>query len=264
MILSAHQLSSGYPGREVIHGLDLTIRTGEITVIVGANASGKSTLLKTLARLIVPSSGEVRLDDVNAATFGRKEFARAVGLLPQDPIAPDGVQVADLVGRGRYPHQGLLGRWSSADDEAVARALELTGTADLADRHVTELSGGQRQRVWVAMVLAQDPAIMLLDEPTTFLDLANQIEVLEVLRRLNAARGTTIVMVLHDLNLAARYAHHLIVLKKGRVVIEGPPAILNPGIIADAFGLQATVIPDPVNSGPLVVPHSYPSQKEET
>lgn len=255
--LEAHRLRAGYPGRIVVDGLDLALPRRAVTVIVGANACGKSTLLKTLARALRPLSGAVLLDGVDTAGLPPRAFARSLGMLPQDPVAPDGLSVADLVGRGRHPHHGWLDRWTAHDDEVVAEALAATGTADLAARHVDELSGGQRQRVWIAMALAQDPDVLLLDEPTTFLDLTHQLEVLDLLRDLNHARGTTIVMVLHDLNLAARYADHLVVMAGGAVLAEGAPAdVVTAPVLREAFRLDALVVPDPVTGAPMVVPRS--------
>jgi len=245
----------GYDGRTVIDGLDLALPVGRITAIVGPNACGKSTLLKGIARLHPLSGGRVLLGDRDVAAMSRRELARVLGVLPQSSIAPDGVRVAELVSRGRYPHQGWFGRHSSTDDAVVARALVATGVADLATRPVAELSGGQRQRVWIAMVLAQETDIVLLDEPTTYLDVAHQVDLLDLLAELNAERGTTVVMVLHELNLAARYADHLVVMRAGTVVAQGEPgAVLTEAIVLDAFGLDARVVPDPVSGTPLVVP----------
>ena len=222
---------------------------------MGANGCGKSTLLRALARLIPPKAGQVVLD--GKALHGRptKDVARTLGLLPQSPVAPEGIAVADLVGRGRHPHQKLLARWGARDYEVVAQALEATGTADLADRSVDELSGGQRQRVWIAMALAQETDILLLDEPTTFLDVAHQVEVLDLLTDLNHDRGTTIVMVLHDINLAARYADHIFALRAGRLVASGTPdEVITSELIRDVFDLDALIVPDPVSGSPIVVP----------
>ena len=253
--LTARDLAAGYPGRRVIDGLDLDLAPGKVTMIIGANASGKSTLLGTFARLRAPLSGCVELDGEDVVGIPRRRFAQTVGLLPQHPTAPDGVSVAELVGRGRHPHRGLFQRWSVDDATHVDEAMALTGITDIADRPVGDLSGGQRQRVWIAMALAQDPRILLLDEPTTFLDLTHQIEVLDLLRALNRSRGTTVVAVLHDLNLAARYADQLVVMCDGAVVAHGAPAeVLTERVVADAFGLHALVMPDPLTGTPLVVP----------
>ncbi|WP_199734903.1 ABC transporter ATP-binding protein [Cellulomonas sp. PhB143] len=253
--LRTEGLHLGYDGHAVVHGVDLVVPDGEVTVVVGANASGKSTLLRGLARLLKPLDGTVLLDGEDLHRAPSRKVAQVLGLLPQEPVAPDGIAVGDLVGRGRYPHQGWFRRWSPQDDVVVHRAMERTSTLDLAERPVAELSGGQRQRVWIAMALAQDPDVLLLDEPTTFLDLAHQVDVLDLLSELNREHGTTVVMVLHELNLAARYADHLVVMAEGRVVTTGPPAqVLTEEIVASAFGLSAQVVPDPVYGSPMVVP----------
>ncbi len=254
-VLCSDALSAGYGGTRIIDSVDLEVPAGRISVIVGANASGKSTLVKTLARLIAPQSGSVILDGVRIDRIPTKELARTLGLLPQQPVAPEGIVVADLVGRGRHPHQRMFRSWTAADDAAVAEALAATGVADLADRALDELSGGQRQRVWIAMALAQQTDVLLLDEPTTFLDLAHQLEVLDLLTDLNRRRGTTIVMVLHDINLAARYADHLFAVRAGRLVAQGNPHdVVTRELIAEVFQLDAMVVPDPVSGAPLVLP----------
>ena len=255
MDLRATDLSLSYDGDRIVEGLDLEIPSGDITVIVGPNACGKSTLLRGLARLMRPDAGLVTLGERDIHSINSKQLATWVGLLPQQPIAPEGITVADLVGRGRYPHQGLFGQWTAADDAAVTHALTVTDTLDLSARRVEELSGGQRQRVWIAMALAQDTDILLLDEPTTFLDVAHQIEVLDLLHELNATRGTTVVMVLHDLNLAARYADHIVVMAGGSIVTSGEPrAVITAETVTSAFGLECVVIDDPLYGSPLVVP----------
>jgi len=253
--LAAEDLTLGYGDRVVVESLDLVVPPGKITVIVGANACGKSTLLRSLSRLLAPRRGRVVLDGREVHRMPAKELARTLGLLPQSPIAPEGITVLDLVCRGRHPHQGIFSRWNAKDDEAVAAALEATRTTGLADRPVDELSGGQRQRVWIAMALAQETDVLLLDEPTTFLDVAHQVDVLDLLTDLNRSRGTTIVMVLHDLNLAARYTDHLVALREGRLVAQGAPAdVVTPELVAEVFGMTAQVIDDPVSGTPLVVP----------
>jgi len=253
--LSAESLTLAYGDRTIVEGMDLEIPPGRITAIVGANGCGKSTLLRALARLMAPRAGQVILDGETLHGRPTKEIARVMGLLPQGPVAPEGIAVADLVGRGRHPHQKLLARWSQHDYDVVARSLEATGIADLADRAVDELSGGQRQRVWIAMALAQETDILLLDEPTTFLDVAHQVEVLDLLTDLNRERGTTIVMVLHDMNLAARYADHLFALRSGRLVAAGPPReVVTSELIRDVFDLDALVIPDPLSGTPIILP----------
>ena len=253
--LEADALTLGYADTDVVRELDLRVPTGQVTVIVGANACGKSTLLRGLARLLKPRAGSVLLDGAAIHRLPTKQVARTLGLLPQNPIAPEGVTVADLVARGRHPHHGPFGRWTAEDDEAVAEALVLTDTLELADRVVDELSGGQRQRVWIAMALAQGTALLLLDEPTTDLDVAHQGEMLDLLAAQNQRRGTTIVMVLHDLNLSARYADHLVALHTGRVVAEGTPRdVVTEEVVRTVFGLDNRVIDDPVSHTPLVVP----------
>jgi iron complex transport system ATP-binding protein len=254
-LLSAENVTLAYGDRTVVTELSLSVAAGKITAIVGANGCGKSTLLRALARLISPRGGDVILDGRPLSARPSKEIARILGLLPQSPVAPEGITVADLVGRGRHPHQRMLARWSPRDYEAVSEALTATGTADLADRSIDELSGGQRQRVWIAMALAQETDILLLDEPTTFLDVAHQVEVLDLLADLNRDRGTTIVMVLHDLNLAARYADELVAMRDGRVHATGKPVeIVTPQLVRDVFGLGCSVIPDPLTGKPLVLP----------
>ena len=253
--LAVEQLTLGYGDRVVISSLDLVVPPGRITAIVGANACGKSTLLRSMSRLLTPRGGHVLLDGKQVHRLPAKQLARTLGLLPQSPTAPEGITVADLVGRGRNPHQRMFSRWSREDDAAVAAALDATQTAELADRAVDELSGGQRQRVWIAMALAQQTDLLLLDEPTTFLDVSHQIEVLDLLTDLNRDRGTTIVMVLHDLNLAARYADHLIALADRQLHAAGEPAeVLTEECVRAVFGLDSRVIIDPTSDKPLMLP----------
>ncbi|GAA1424757.1 ABC transporter ATP-binding protein [Agrococcus citreus] len=253
--LAARDITVGYGSRPVLEGVDLEIPDGRITVIVGANASGKSTMLKALARVIAPSGGPVLLDGEPIARMPGKALARRLGLLPQSPVAPEGLSVAELVGFGRHPHRRALGGWSTADTEAVAEALDAAGVAELAERDVDALSGGQRQRAWIAMALAQRTDLLLLDEPTTFLDLAHQVEVLDLLTDLNRRSGTTIALVLHDLNLAARYADHMVAMRHGAVVAVGSPVeVVTEQLVADVFGLDALVMTDPVSGTPLVLP----------
>ncbi|MAT07035.1 MAG: cobalamin/Fe(3+)-siderophore ABC transporter ATP-binding protein [Acidimicrobiaceae bacterium] len=253
--LAASDLTLAYDDHEVAAHLDLEIPDGEVTVIIGPNACGKSTLLRALSRLLRPKSGSVLLDGGDIHRLPTKEVARRLGLLPQSPIAPEGILVGDLVARGRTPHQRLFQQWSRADEAAVLDALAATGTEDLVDRAVDELSGGQRQRVWIAMALAQETDLLLLDEPTTFLDIAHQIEVLELVTKLNRESGRTIVLVLHDLNLACRYSHHLVAMRDGRIVANGTPhEVITAERMHDVFGLDCIVIDDPVAGTPLVVP----------
>ncbi|MGL3807818.1 ABC transporter ATP-binding protein [Paeniglutamicibacter sp. R2-26] len=252
--LRAEGISLGYEGREISKDLSVEIPDGSFTVIVGPNACGKSTLLRGLSRLLAPSSGQVVLDGKAIESYKAKEVARRLGLLPQSSLAPDGITVAELVSRGRYPHQKLLRQWSAADEEAVVTALERTNTSSLARRLVDELSGGQRQRVWAAMVLAQETPLLLLDEPTTFLDIAHQIELLDLFEDLNTG-GRTLVAVLHDLNHAARYATHIIAMRDGGIVAQGAPReIITEDLVRETFGLHSVVIPDPVFGTPMVVP----------
>ncbi len=252
--LRADAVDAGYDRTTILRELTIAIPDQSFTVIVGANACGKSTLLRALARLLTPSSGRVLLDGRALATLPTREIARELGLLPQTSIAPDGITVADLVARGRYPHQGILRRWSTHDERVTASAMAATGVTELSARRVDELSGGQRQRVWVAMALAQQASILLLDEPTTFLDIAHQIELMELFDDLHLA-GTTIVAVLHDLNQASRYATHLVAMKDGRIVAQGEPArVVTADLVEEVFGLRCVIYPDPVSGAPTVAP----------
>ena len=253
--LRADDLTLAYEKLEVVHGLDLEIPRGRTTAVVGANGCGKSTLLRALARLMAPKSGTVLLDGTAISELPTKEVARRLGLLPQSPVAPEGLSIEDLVARGRYPHQGFLRRWSKEDEAAVESALAATHLGDLRERPLDELSGGQRQRAWIAMTLAQQTDVLLLDEPTTFLDLAHQVEVLDLLADLVAHHGRTVVMVLHDLNQACRYADHLVAMREGRVHAAGAPAaVIDAKLVEEVFGLPATVIDDPVTGTPLCLP----------
>ena len=252
--LRVESATIGYDKRIISEHLSVAIPDESFTVIVGPNACGKSTLLRSLSRLLKPSAGQVVLDGADINSYKTKEVARRVGLLPQTSIAPDGITVADLVGRGRYPHQGFIRQWTEDDEQAVLRAMHQTSVTDLSGRPVDELSGGQRQRVWVAMALAQHTDIMLLDEPTTFLDITHQIELLELFTDLHDV-GHTLVAVLHDLNQAARYGTHLIAMKDGAVVAEGPPdEVVTAELVEEVFGLRCLVVPDPVAGSPQVVP----------
>jgi iron complex transport system ATP-binding protein len=253
--LHAHEVRLAYDARVIVPNLTVAIPDGKITTIVGANACGKSTLLRALARLLRPQHGSVVLDGHDIHSIKTKEVARRLGLLPQAPIAPEGITVGDLVARGRSPHQKLLQQWSDSDESAVLTALTATNTLDLSDRAVDELSGGQRQRVWIAMALAQQTPLLLLDEPTTFLDIAHQMEVLDLVADLNAERGTTVVMVLHDLNQACRYADHVIAMRNGEVAAAGTPAeVITADLVEQVFGLPCVVVADPVSGTPMVVP----------
>ena len=253
--LEARGIRLAYDTCVIVDDLTITVPDGQITAVVGANACGKSTLLRALARLLKPQAGAVLLDGQEIQSIRTKEVARRLGLLPQSPIAPDGITVADLIARGRAPHQRLLQQWSTADEAAVISAMRATNTFDLAERSVDELSGGQRQRVWIALALAQQTPLLLLDEPTTFLDIAHQVEVLDLVSDLNRERTTTVVMVLHDLNQACRYAHHVVAMKHGAVVADGVPShVITAELVHDVFGLDCVVIADPVSGTPLVIP----------
>lgn len=255
MRLQARGVRLGYGERIIVDGLDLGVEAGTVTTIIGPNGCGKSTLLRALGRLLKPSGGEVLLDGKNISSIPTREVAKILGVLPQAPSAPEGLTVADLVARGRHPHQTWYRQWSSDDESAVGRALAMTGLADLADRPLDELSGGQRQRAWISMALAQGTDLLLLDEPTTFLDLAHQVEVLELVRHLHEEAGRTVVMVLHDLNLAARYTDRLVAMRDGKVVAAGTPhEVLTVDLLRRVFDLDAKIIADPVAGTPLVVP----------
>lgn len=253
-MIQTHDLTVAYGERTVIEHLDLAIPEGHFTVIIGPNGCGKSTLLGALARGLTPASGSIVLDGKQLSTYRAKELARRLGLLPQSPIAPDGITVSELVTRGRYPHRTLLGAWTPHDEKAVASALSRTGLTDLTDRFVDELSGGQRQRVWIALILAQQTPLLLLDEPTSALDLAHQIDVLHLCRQLNE-QGSTIVAVLHDLNQAFRYASNLIVMKEGRIIAQGTPAeTITAELIRHVFEVDCVVHDDPQSGTPTVTP----------
>lgn len=264
--LSADKATIGYDNRVISHELSVQIPDNGFTVIVGANACGKSTLLRALSRLIQPSQGKVMLDGKAISHYPAKEVARRLGLLPQTSIAPEGITVADLVARGRYPHQKFIRQWSVDDEAAVVSAMEATKITPLSHRLVDELSGGQRQRVWVAMVLAQQTPMLLLDEPTTYLDIAHQIELLELLSDLNRREGHTVVAVLHDLNHACRYASHIIAMRDGQILAEGAPAdIITAELVEEVFGLPCIIIEDPLAKTPMVIPRgSIPHVDAET
>ncbi len=253
--LQASRLTLAYEQKVIASDLSVSIPDKQFTVIIGPNACGKSTLLRALCRLLKPRDGQVLLDGKDIHQLGTKALARQLGLLPQHAIVPEGISVADLVARGRYPHQSLLKQWGEADRKAVDAAMAATNVAQLADRSVDELSGGQRQRVWVAMVLAQQTPLLLLDEPTTWLDIAHQIELLDLFRQLNQQAGHTLIAVLHDLNQACRYADHLIVMHSGQIVAQGKPAeIISARLVQQVFGMSSVIIDDPVSHTPLIVP----------
>jgi iron complex transport system ATP-binding protein len=253
--LAADGVRLAYGDHVVVDDLDLELTDGSFTAIVGPNGCGKSTLLRALGRLLRPTSGTVLLDGRAITSTSTREVAKVLGLLPQTPLAPEGLTVADLVARGRHPHQSWLRQWSADDEAVVTEALTWTDMADLADAPVDALSGGQRQRAWISMALAQGTDLLLLDEPTTYLDLAHQVDVLELVGRLHAERGRTVVVVLHDLNLAARHAQRLVAMKDGVLVAAGTPdEVLTEQLLADVFELEARVVPDPVTGTPMVVP----------
>ena len=253
--LAAEHLTLAYDEVEVARDLSVEVPSGKITCIVGANACGKSTLLRALARLLKPKAGVVLLDGESIHRLSTKAVATRLGILPQSPIAPEGITVADLVARGRYPHQKWIRQWTGADEAIITEAMRATGTIGIATRPVDELSGGQRQRVWIAMALAQGTDLMLLDEPTTFLDLAHQVDILDLLVDLNQRDQRTVVLVLHDLNQAARYSHHLIAMRVGRLVAQGAPdQVITEELVHDVFGLRCRVMTDPVSGTPMVVP----------
>lgn len=253
--LNASGLSLAYDGANIVEGLNLTIPSGQMTVLVGPNGCGKSTLLRGISRLLRPRSGSVILNGQDVWKLPTKELAKQLGILPQGPVAPEGLTVHELVAQGRYPHQSWFQQWSAEDERITLEALEITRVAEFADRPVDTLSGGQRQRAWIAMTLAQDSELLLLDEPTTFLDLAYQIEVLDLLHDLNCERGKTIVMVLHDLNHACRYADRLVAMHRGQITAQGAPdEVVTESLVCEVFGIDCCVIADPVTNTPLVIP----------
>lgn len=257
-LLHAENITAGYGSRTILDGLSLSLPSDRVTTIIGPNGCGKSTLLRTLSRLLTPTSGRVLLGGHPIGELSRRDLARRLAVLPQSPVAPEGMTVADLAARGRQPHQPWYRQWSAEDEAIAADAMKATGVLDLADRPLDELSGGQRQRAWIAMSLAQQTDLLLLDEPTTHLDLAHAVEVLELVVQLRRETGRTIVMVLHDLSLAARFSDHLVVMKDGRVHTEGAPAeILTASLLQDVFGLAARVFADPTDGLPTIVPAAH-------
>lgn len=259
-IISVSDLHVGYGDRTVLKGLNVDIPRRQITTLIGSNGCGKSTFLTTLARVREPHKGDIALAGTNISELSRRDYAARVGLLPQTPSAPGTLKVSELVLRGRYPHQSWYGRFTEEDEHAVSEALRRTALLDLADRPLNALSGGQRQRAWLAMVLAQDTEVMLLDEPTTYLDLAHAIDMLRLVKSLSTLDGRTIVMVLHDLNLAARYSDHLIAMGPGGQILKTGSAreVLTAELLAEGFGLDAIIGRDPATGGPMVVPAADP------
>lgn len=253
--LEAKQLTLAYDSATIVRNLNIGIPAGKTTVLVGANGCGKSTLLRGLARLLKPKSGTVYLDGKDISKLKAKTIARKLGMLPQSPNAPEGLTVRDLVAMGRYPYQSWLQQWSKEDENKVAEALEITTMTDLADRALDSLSGGQRQRAWIAMVLAQDTDTLLLDEPTTFLDLSHQVELLDLLDELQASQGKTIVMILHDLNLSCRYADHLVAIQRGKIYATGTPEqVMTEEMVREVFNLECRIVPDPLANTPMCIP----------
>lgn len=263
--LVTRRLVSGYEGKTVVNDVSIEIPQGKVSAIIGANGCGKSTLLKSMTRIIEPFSGQVLLDEQEISKYPPKELACICGMLPQNPIVPDGVTVSDLVMRGRYPHQKLFARESQRDYEVVYDAMEIMGLLPLADHHVNELSGGQRQRVWIATALAQETDILFLDEPTTFLDINYQVEILDIMARLNKEKGKTIVMVLHDINMACRYCDYIFAVKEGQIIAEGKPGdIMTADLIRETFNLNCQIIEDPISHTPYVIPISKYLNPERT
>lgn len=255
--LLTKNITAGYHKINILNGIDVEIPDHKISVIIGSNACGKSTLLKSMARLLPTSSGSVLLDGESISKIPSKKLAQTLGLLPQSLITPEGIRVIDLISRGRFPYQKLFEKMSIEDHQAVQEAIQLMGIQDIANAHVDELSGGQRQRVWIAMALAQESDILLLDEPTTYLDIAHQIEILDLLADLNRKKGTTIVMVLHDINLSARYADHIFAMRQGSLIAHGVPKdIINEQLILDVFNLPCVIVQDPLSKSPLIIPKS--------
>ncbi|GAA2788819.1 ABC transporter ATP-binding protein [Crossiella cryophila] len=253
--LAASELTLAYGDNVVVDGLDFEVLDGTVTAVIGPNGCGKSTLLRALGRLINPQRGHVLLDGKRIDKTPTREVAKVLGVLPQTPTAPEGLTVADLVARGRHPHQSWYRQWSSDDEDTVAEALRMTGMLEFAERTLDQLSGGQRQRAWISMALAQGTDLLLLDEPTTYLDLAHQVDVLDLVQRLHTEAGRTVIMVLHDLNLAARYADRLVAMRAGKIVAQGPSAeVLTEDLLREVFELDAKVIQDPIAGTPLVVP----------
>ncbi|WP_298040272.1 ABC transporter ATP-binding protein [uncultured Microbacterium sp.] len=253
-VLAVHRVRLGYAGSTVVDDLTLEVPPGGFTVIIGPNGCGKSTLLRAMGRMIAPQSGSVTIDGADLRSMRTRRVAQRIALLPQSPLTPGAITVADLVSRGRTPHQSLLRQWSPEDERIVDEALHEVGMTELGDSLVEELSGGQRQRVWIAMTLAQRTPVLLLDEPTTYLDIAHQVDVLDLCSRLHSD-GRTLVAVLHDLNLAARYASHIVAMRDGGIVAQGrPDEVFTPEILRQVFDLEALVLPDPETGRPLIVP----------
>lgn len=257
-------LSIGYVDRLIVEDLNLSIPQGKITALVGANGSGKSTILKTMARIMKPRNGTVFLDGKSIHSQSTKEIAKELAILPQNPVAPDGLSVFELISYGRFPHQKGFGSLTKEDKKYIEWALQVTGMVDFYDRPVDQLSGGQRQRAWIAMALAQGTDMLFLDEPTTYLDMAHQLEVLKLLEHLNEEEKRTIVMVVHDLNHATRFAQHMVAIKTGRVVCEGSPSeVMTSEVLREVFGIEADIIPDPRSGVPLCLPYELAGKERK-
>lgn len=255
--LLAKNIKAGYGDRNILNSVNISIPQNKISVILGSNGSGKSTMLKTFCRLIQPTDGYIELDNKHLNSLKTKDIAKAIGLLPQNSVAPEGITVAELVSRGRFPYRKFMTPLSKEDYAAVAEAMEAMKITELADRSIDELSGGQRQRVFIALALAQQTDILFLDEPTTFLDIAYQIEILDLLKDLNQKKKTTIIMVLHDINLSSKYADYIFAMKNGNLIKEGTPnEIVTPEIIQEIYGIQSVVINDPISNSPMIIPIS--------
>ncbi|NOU99846.1 ABC transporter ATP-binding protein [Paenibacillus planticolens] len=253
--IEAQHLTLTYGDTSIYEDLDIAIPKGKITVFIGSNGCGKSTLLRSLARLLKPTNGSILLDGQEIAKLPTKEIAKRLSILPQGPVAPEGLTVLQLVKQGRYPYQSWLQQWSAEDEEMVTKALKATNMQQYADRSVDSLSGGQRQRAWIAMTLAQGTDTILLDEPTTYLDMSHQIEVLDLLFELNAKQQRSIVMVLHDINLACRYAHHIVAIHNKKIAIQGKPEdIITEETIQTVFQMDCQIIQDPLFGTPLCIP----------
>lgn len=262
MYLETKNLTTGYEKKVIISNMNIKIQKRKINIIIGSNGCGKSTLLKNLARLYKPMKGEITLGSKNIFLYEGKEFARLLGLLPQSPTVPEGIKVFDLVTRGRFPYRKFMSNLKEEDYEAVNRALSIVGIDDLANSNIDELSGGQRQRVWIALALAQDTDILLLDEPTTYLDIQYQVEILDLLFELNKSQGTTIVMVLHDINLSSRYGDYIFALKKGKLIAEGRPKdIITKELMKEIYNLDCIIIEDPLTASPLIIPRGKHSHR---
>lgn len=261
--LHTEALELAYESNVIIQNMNVSIPSGKVTALIGPNGCGKSTLLRGLARLLQPRKGSAYIDGKAIHQMPTRDLAKQLGILPQSPVAPEGLTVMELVAQGRYPHQSWFQQWSLEDEQAIEKALEITGMEEFRMRPVDALSGGQRQRAWIAMTLAQETPVILLDEPTTYLDLAHQVEVLQLLERLNKEQGRTVVMVVHDLNHATRHANHVIAMKAGKIVAAGVPTdIVTSELLQEVFGIDADIVPDPRTGVPLCIPYGLKHSSE--